>query len=109
MSRDHERAAVPRDERAAAAWVVEGIHDESDVPGLGELAGDATDLAPDGGIPDVEPAAVTRSHEHDDSRVGLVAERVAEERRGLLALRRRVGEARRLEVVLDIPPDGHGD
>ena len=50
----------------------------------------------------VERAAVGRPDQHDQAGLGGVPERVGEHLAGPLALRRRVGEAGRLEVVLDV-------
>ena len=49
------------------------------------------------------PSAV--AHDEDDARVRVVAERLAQQLGRALALRGAVGEAGRLEVVLDVVPD----
>ncbi len=56
-----------------------------------------------------ERPAAGGADDEDDRRVWVVAERLAEQAAALLALRGGVGEAGRLEVVLDVVAEGDGD
>ena len=77
----------------------------ADVFDPGDLAAEPVDLASHRRAAEVERAAAGGADDEDDPRVRVVAERVGEQALGLLALRGGVGEARRLEVVLDVFAD----
>ena len=106
--RQDQRAAVGRDEALALTRLRQGVDHPSDVAGLLELPRQARDLGADRRALGVQPAAVLGPHEHDDARVGVAAERLAHHLGGALALGGGVGEARGLEMVLDVVADGDG-
>ena len=63
------------------------------------------DLAAQGRVGEVEPPPSGARHDYDQAGVGVVAERVAQEGAGPLALGGGVGEPGRLQVALDVATD----
>ena len=106
---EDERAPVAGDQLGAGAAVAQRVDDVADVLDPGDLAAEPVDLAPHGGAREVEAPAARSADEQHDPGVRVVAERVAEQAVGLLALRGGVGEAGRLQVVLDVFAEGDRD
>ncbi len=71
----------------AGAAVAQRVDDPTDVLDLRHAAAEAADLAAHRGVGQIELAAAGGADDEDDRRVGVVAERVAEQPRRLLALR----------------------
>ena len=90
---------------APARRSCERVDDVADVLDPASPAAEPVDLAPHRRAAQVERAAAGGADDEHDPRVRVVAERVGEQALGLLALRGGVGEAGRLEVVLDVFAD----
>ena len=97
-----ERLAVALDQRGGRLAVAQRVEDVADEARVAQRGGDPVDLVADRRARHVEPAAARVAHEHDDPGAGVVAELAAQELRRALALGGGVGEAGRLEVVLDV-------
>jgi hypothetical protein len=108
-SRDDDRAPVASDQAARAAGIAHGVEHVADELGLRDLAADAAHLPAHGRAAQVESPAVLRADQQDDAGVGVVSERVAQDGRGLLALRGAVGKPGCLQMALDVVPDRHRD
>ena len=74
----------------------------ADVRRTAQLLGEPVDLRLHLGIVGVQRGIVGRSDEHDETGLGGEPEVLGQRLAGPLALRRRVGEAGRLQVVLDV-------
>ena len=103
---DRQRLAVAGDQVGAGSPVAQRVDDAADVLDLGHFGAEPVDLAPHGGVAEVELAAVRasgrrgRSPGWGRSRASRAARRVA-----CSLSEARVGEAGRLEVLLDVVAD----
>jgi hypothetical protein len=114
VDRDDERLVVASDQAragSAGSGALTGggasagrqrVDDAADVLDAADLLAQPRDLAPHRRARDVEPAAVGVAHDEEERGVRVVAERFAQGLGRLLALGRTVGEAGRLEVLVDV-------
>ena len=106
MPGDDQRATVLGDQRRGGRTLrLERVDDATDVAGARQLVAEPGDLSTQRRVAAVELGAVGVADDEHDPGVGVVAEFVVQQRRGSLALGGAVGEAGRLQAVLDVIPE----